>query len=146
MAFDVRFEFTDEKARVTTRTYVNNLATVALVLVQAAVIAPLFDAVMMGGLNKIVLTQVDTSDAYAAIADSNTDKNASIKVLGEDGYNYDFDLPMINSALVLAGGAIDTADAAMVALFAEFVTAKSWRINRRNPTAIASVVDGLLDR
>ncbi len=146
MAFDVRFEFFDEKETVTTRTYVNTSATVAAVLTQAAVIAPLFNTVIMGGLNKIVLTQIDVSDAFVALADSNVDKNASIKVTGGDGFGYDFDLPMIKSALVLAGRAIDTADAGIVALFAEFASGKTWRINRRNPTDIADVIDGTLDK
>lgn len=145
MAFDVRFEFKDEKNRVTTRTYHNDLATVALVLAQAAVIAPLFDTVIMGGLNKVVLTQVDTSDAFVALADSNTDKNASIKVTGGDGRGYIFNLPMIKSALVHPGGAIDVDDAGIVALFAEFDVAKSWHINLATPTDITSVDGGTLD-
>lgn len=146
MAFDVRFEFIDIAETVTTRTYVNNQALVADVLTQAAVLAPLFETVMMGGLNKIVLTLIDTSDAYAAGADSNVDKNASIKVTGGDGFGYDFDLPMINQDLVLPGRAIITADANIVALFAEFASGKTWRINRRNPTDIAAVIDGKLDK
>lgn len=146
MAFDVRFEFVDIQETVTTRTYGNTNALAADVLTQAAVLAPLFEAVMMGGLNKVVLTQVDTSDAYVALADSNVDKNASIKVLAGNGRHYDFDLPMIISSLVLPGRAIDTADAALIALFDEFATGKTWRIDRFNPTFIASVVDGVLDR
>lgn len=146
MAFDVRFEFFDIAETVTTRTYVNTNALVADVLTQAAVLAPLFDTVIMGGLNKVILTQIDTSDAFVALADSNVDKNASIKVTGGDGFNYPFDLPMIKQALVLPGRAIDTADAGIVALFAEFAVGKTWRINRRFPTDIVTVVDGELDR
>ncbi len=146
MAFDVRFEFFDIAETVTTRTYGNTSATVAAVLTQAAVIAPLFDAVIMGGLNKIVLTNIDTSDAFVALADSNVDKNASIKVQGDNLRNYDFDLPMIKQALVLPGRAIDTADAGLVALFAEFAVGKTWRIDRFNPTGILKVIDGTLDK
>ena len=146
MAFDVRFVFEDEKKTQTTRTYGNTNATIALVLTQVAVLAPLFDTVIMGGLVKVVITTSDAADTFVSLADSNVDKNASIKVLGGDGRNYDFDLPMIKSALVLPGRAIDTADAGIVALFAEFATGKTWRINGATPTFIAEVVDGTLDK
>ncbi len=145
MAFDVRFEFSDEKGRVTTRTYHNDLATIALVTAQMAVLAPLFDAAIMGGLNKIVLTQVDTSDTFVALADSNVDKNATLQVTGGDGRGYPFNLPMIKSAHVLPGGAIDVAAVAITNIIDEFDVAKSWHINLNNPTDITSLDGGTLD-
>jgi len=146
MSFFVRFEFVDDKKTVTTRTYINTNTTVAAVLTQVAVLAPLFDTVIMGGLNKVVLTQVDTGDSFVALTDSNVDKNASIQVKGDNLRFYDFDLPMIKSALVLPGRAILTGDAGIVALFAEFAVGKTWRIDLRNPTGVLEVVDGTLDK
>lgn len=146
MAFNVRFEFVDDHGRKTFRTWVNSNALIADVITQVGVLAPLLNAVIEGGLVKVSMTQTNVADAFAAGATASIDDNASIRVLAGDGFNYDFDLPMINPALVLAGGAINTDDAGIIALFAEFALAKTWHINLRNPTDIVAVMSGTLDK
>ncbi len=146
MAFNVRFEFVDDHGRKTHRTWNNSNALIADVLTQIGVIAPLFNAVIEGGLSKLTISQNSVAAAFAADATANVDDNASMKVIGGDGFAYDFDLPMINPGLVLAGGAINTSDAGIIALFSEFDVAKTWHINLRNPTDIVSLLSGELDK
>lgn len=146
MAFQVRFNWLDEKLGKTSRTYHNTNAVLADVITQLAVLLPLFDAASMGGMDDIIITNVSTAATFAAIADSNVDKNGSIKVTGGDGRGYDFNLPMINSALVLPGGALDVTDAAITNVIDEFAVGKTWRVNLNNPTDITEITGGQIDK
>ncbi|HJZ04935.1 MAG TPA: hypothetical protein VJ327_03650 [Patescibacteria group bacterium] len=145
MALPVTFTFRDSLARKTTRTWVSVGTTIAAALADVAVLAPLVDAISQGGLQKVTITAEDTGDAFAADAGSNVDENASITVLAADGRNYDLDLPMPITALRLAGGSIDTANADFIAFIAAFGVAANWRLNVFAPTAIVSVEKALLD-
>lgn len=146
MAFTVRFNITDEFGRKTSRSWHNTEATIAGVLADVATMGPLLDAVTQGGLTGVNIQLGDKTTTFAAETPSNIDENASIKVTGGDGFVYDFDLPMPIAALRLGGGAIDTANAALVSFFAEFLTGDAWRVNLRNPTDIVTVDSGTLDK
>jgi hypothetical protein len=145
MALPVTFTFRDSLARKTTRTWVSVGTTLAAALADVAVLSPLIDAVSQGGLQKVTITDEDTGDAFAAEAGSNVDENASITVLAADGRNYDLDLPMPITALRLAGGSIDTANADFIAFIDAFGVGENWRLNVFAPTAIVSVEKALLD-
>lgn len=145
MAFDVQFRIVDDYNRVTTRTWQNNQALVATVLTDVAVLAPLLEAIIEGGLERVVITQRSTATAFAAEAASNVDENGSIKVIGGDTFAYDFDLPMPYDTMKNPDGTLDLTLAAVTAFFAEFLTG-NFRINLRNPTTIATLVSGVLDK
>lgn len=146
MAFDVTFNFSDEFNRVTQRTWHNTEALIADVLTDVTAIAALLDAVSLAGLKNVIISQRSAAEASAAEAGSNVDANASIQVEGADGYKYDFDLPCPDPSILNTDGTLDTSDAGVVALFAVFGAGDAWRINLRNPTAIATVVGGILDK
>lgn len=146
MAFDVTFNFTDVFNRRTQRTYHNTQALLATVLTDLTTIAELIDAVSLGGLENVIITQRSAAEASAAEAGSNVDENCSVQVLGGDGYRYDFNLPMPDPSILNSDGTLDTGNAAVVALFGAFASGDSWRINLRNPTDIASVIGGVLDK
>lgn len=145
MALPVTFTFRDSLSRKTTRTWVSVATTIAGALTDVGVLAPLIDAISQGGLQKVTISAENTADAFAADAGSNVDENASITVLAADGRNYDLDLPMPITALRLAGGSIDTANAAFVSFIAAFGVGGNWRLNVFAPTAIVSVEKALLD-
>jgi hypothetical protein len=146
MAFNVTFNFTDEFNRKTQRTWHNTQALIATVLTDLTTIAALIDVVSLAGLDGVVISQVSDAENSAAEAGSNVDANLSVQVEGADGYRYDFNLPCPDPGVLNADGTLDTADAGIVALFGAFAGGDSWRINLRNPTAIASVIGGELDK
>lgn len=146
MAFTVKLNFMDEYGRKTSRSFGNTSALIADVLTDLATLAPLFEAVIQGGMLGATISIADKSDAFVATSPSNIDENASLQVVGGDGYNYDFDLPMPIAALRLAGGSIDTANAALVSLMAQWAVGAKWRVNLRSPTDIVSVTKGTLDK
>lgn len=146
MAFNVRFNFTDEKNGKTSRTYHNTNALIADVLTDVTTMAALIDVVSLGGLSDVVITQKSAAEASAAEANSNIDDNASVQVNGADGYVYDFDLPMPPPGIILSDRRLDVTDAGVIALFAAFGAGDNWRINLRVPTAISSVIGGVLDK
>ncbi len=143
---NVRFNMVDEFGRTTSRTWFNDEPLLAEVLTDVGIIAPLLEAVIQGGLTGIVITLSDTAETFVATTPSNIDENASVKVVGGDARNYDFDLPMPAAVLRLAGGSIDVANAALVSFFDQFLLADAWRINLSTPTDIASVTSGTLDK
>lgn len=146
MAFNVKFNIEDEFGRKTSRTWKNTGATIAAVLADVAIIGPLLDAIVQGGLTGVNISTADTATTFVASSPSNVDENASIKVRGGDTREYDFDLPMPIAAIRLAGGAIDVANAAVVSFFAQFLVGATWRVNLFNPTDITQVISGTLDK
>lgn len=148
MAFEVTFRFIDDMGRSTRRTYHNVGATVADVLTDVGVLAPLLDSAIEGGLSGVVIKTEDATDAFASDVGSNIDTNASVKVTGADGRNYDFDLPMPVAALRLAGGNFNSGSALWTDVATEFNGAggNNWRINLNNPTAIVATIGGEIDK
>ena len=114
-------------------------------LTEVAILAPLWDAITDLELIDVVITNRDTSDAFAGAAISSVDENTSVKVRGGDTYVYDFNLPDVPDALH-PGESLDVTDAAVVAFFDEFDTAETWRVNLRNPTDITDLISGQLDK
>ena len=146
MAFNVRFNFTDLKNGDTSRTWVNTGATVAAVLLDVTTLVALYAAIGLGGLDSVLISQRSTADAFAPETGANVDDNASVQVLGGDGYKYDFDLPMPEADIIQADRSVLTTDAAVIAFFAAFASGSTWRINLRNPTDVATVIGGTLDK
>lgn len=146
MSFNVKFNLEDEFGRKTSRTWSNTGATIAAVLADVATIGPLLGAVIQGGLTGVNISTADSTTTFADTSPSNVDENASIKVRGGDAREYDFDLPMPIAALRQSGGTIDVDNAALVLFFAEFLVGDTWRINLFNPTDIADVISGTLDK
>lgn len=142
----VQFRWLDAYGRVRRQTLTTTATTIALALTEVASFVPLFDAISDGGLQSISINNQDESDAYVAAAGSNIDVNASLQVQGADGYKYDLNVPMIQAALVIGGGAIDISDAGLVAFTNQFLAGGTWRMNNRTPTAITSVIKGILDK
>ncbi len=142
---NVKFNFQDSRGRTISRTIWNTGATLALVLAEVAILAPLWDAITDLELIDVVITNRDVSDAFAGAAISSVDENTSVKVRGGDTYVYDFNLPDVPDALH-PGESLDVTDAAIVAFFDEFDTAETWRVNLRNPTDITDLISGQLDK
>lgn len=140
------FNFIDGFNRQTQRSWWSTSTLLVDALTDIAALASAINALSDGGLDGVVITNVDTSEDFAAVAGSNVDDNASIQVLGGDGYKYDFNLPMPITALFNADGTVDTSNAALATLMGLFATGDNWRINLRNPTDIDSVVGGTLDK
>lgn len=146
MSLPVQFRWLDSYGRVRRQTLTTTATTIAAALTDVAAFVPLFDAISDGGLQSISVNSQDEGDAYAAEAGSNIDVNASLQVQGADGYKYDLNVPMIQAALVVGGGAINISDAALVAFTNQFLVGGAWRMNNRTPTAIISVIKGILDK
>lgn len=142
----VQFRWLDAYGRVRRQTLTTTATTIALALTEVASFVPLFDAISDGGLQSVSVNSQDEGDAYAAAAGSNIDVNASLQVQGDDGYKYDLNVPMIQAALVIGGGAIDISDANLVAFTNQFLVGGTWRMNNRTPTFITSVIKGILDK
>lgn len=145
MSFRVRFNFRDSRARSTSRTFVNNQALIATVITDVGVLAPLWNTITDLELVDVVITQVNTDDAFAGAATSNVDENTSVKVQGADNRVYDVDLPDLPDAKHPIA-ALDITDADVVAFFDEFDAASHWRVNLNNPTDITAILSGLLDK
>lgn len=139
------FNFQDSHGRLRSRKLFNTQVAVADVITDIGTLAGLWNPLTDLGLVSVNIAFVDLSAAFALVANSNVDVNASVQVQGGDGYRYDFDLPGIPDSLV-SGGALNTADTGVVDFFAEFATGDTWRINTRNPTFISQVLSGTLDR
>lgn len=147
MAFEVTFHWIDGLKGKRFSRWHNTNALIADVLSDVTTLAALADAVMLGGLKKVTISQRSTAEASAPEAGANADENVSCQVVGADGYNYDFDLPMPDKANIInSDRTLDTTDANVIAFFAAFGAGDNWRINLRNPTAIASLTGGLLDK
>ena len=142
---NVKFNFIDSRGRTISRTLWNTETTLAAVLTETAILAPLWAALTDLELTDIVITNRDTSDAFAGAAISSRDENTSVKVTGGDTYVYDFNLPDMPDAFH-PGESLDVTDAAVVAFFDEFDSAETWRINLRNPTDIVNLISGKLDK
>lgn len=142
----VQFRWLDAYGRVRRQTLTTTATTIALALTEVASFVPLFDAISDGGLQSVSVNSQDEAEAYAAAAGSNIDVNASLQVQGDDGYKYDLNVPMIQAALVIGGGAIDISDANLVAFTNQFLVGGTWRMNNRTPTFITSVIKGILDK
>jgi len=145
MASVVKFNFLDGNGRKTSRSIVYDSDVLATVLTGAAALAVLWAPLTDLQLTGVVVTKKDNSVVFAGVSTSNIDENVSVQVLGADGYAYDFDLPDPPTAKI-SGGVIALTDADLVAFFAEFDAGSSWRVNLRNPTAVASVVKAVLDK
>lgn len=145
MSFRVRFNFRDSRARTTSRTFVNTQALIANVLLDIATLAALWDTITELQLVDVVMTQVDTTEAFAGAATSNVDENTSVKVQGADNRIYDVDLPDLPDAKHPIA-ALDITDADVVAFFDEFAVGNNWRVNLNNPTDVTAILSGLLDK
>lgn len=145
MSYTVKFNFRDSRGRSVSRSLHNDEPLIADVLTDVGELTALWNPLTDLAFENVVVTRRDDSDAFAGATVSNRDENTSVKVLAEDGYVYDFDLPDIPDALH-PGETLDVTDAAVVAFFDEFLTAGPWRINLRTPTAIASLISGKLDK
>ncbi len=146
MALPVQFRWLDTYGRVKRQTLTTTATTIATALTDVAAFVPLFDAISDGGLQSVSVNTQNEDEAFAAAAGSNVDVNASLQVQGADGYKYDLNVPMIQAAMVIGGGAINISDAAMVAFTNQFLVGGAWRMNNRVPTAIISVIKGILDK
>jgi len=142
----VLFSWTDGYGRIRQQTLTTTETTIAGALTEIALFVAKWDAISDGGLTQVSISQRDTSDAFAAVAGSNVDVNASLQVQGADGFKYDLNVPMINDTFVTGGGAIIIGDAAVVAFTDQFLVAGKWRMNNRFPTDITSVISGQLDK
>ncbi len=145
MAYTVKFNFRDSRGRTVSRSLHNDEPLIADVITDVGELTTLWNPITDLAFEEVVITSRNTADAFAGAAVSNRDENTSVKVMGEDGYVYDFDLPDVPDALH-PGETLDVTDAAVVAFFDEFLTAGPWRVNLRNPTAIASLISGKLDK
>lgn len=142
----VQFAWLDGFGRIKRQTLTTTAATIALALTEVATFIALFTPTSDAGLVQVSISTKDNTDAYAAVAGSNVDVNASLQVVGADGFNYDLNIPMIKDAFVTGGGAIVISDAVIVAHTDQFLVAGDWRVNNRFPTAITSVSSGQLDK
>lgn len=149
MAFNVTFQMYDELNRETSKTWFNTNALIADVLTDVAALSPLLQAIIQGGLSGVVITQASTSGAFSTSAEeSNIDEGMRIAVRGGDANRYSVSVPMPRNDLRQVGGSINVADPDVVAFFDEFdgLAGNNWRINLRNPTNIATVLSGTLDK
>lgn len=149
MAFDVTFQMYDELNRETTKRFHNTNALIADVLTDVAAMSPLLAAVIQGGLSGVIITQSSTGGAFSPSAEeSNIDEGMRIAVRGGDNERYSVGIPMPRNDLRQAGGVINVADPDLVAFLAEFdgLAGNNWRINLKNPTTIATVLSGTLDK
>lgn len=149
MAFNVTFQMYDQMNRETSKTWFNASATVAEVLTDIAALSPLLQAVIQGGLSRLIISQVSTGGVFSPSAEeSNIDEGMRVAVRGGDGERYSFGLPMPRNDLRQAGGVVNVADPDLVAFFAEFdgQAGNNWRINLKNATTIATVLSGKVDK
>jgi len=145
MTFRCKFNFRDSRARTTSRTFVNTQALIADVLTDIGTLAALWDVITDVQLIDVVITQVDTSEAFAGAATSNVDENTSVKVQGADNRIYDVDLPDLPDALHPIA-ALDITNVGITNFFDEFAVGQNWRVNLNNPTDITAILSGLLDK
>lgn len=146
MAFTVRFNFLDSMGRTKGRSFHNTQAAIADVLTDVAVLAPLLNAIVEGGLQDIVITQKSDASAFAADAGSDIDNGMTLTLDTTATSNYGMRIPMPIDALKLAGGVIDTANAALLSFLAEFDALKTWRVNLDNPVSYVGIVKGTVDK
>ncbi len=146
MALAVQYGWLDGYSRLRRQTLTTTSTTIAAALTDVTAFVALWDAVSNGGLQQVSISTRDNADAFAAVAGSNIDVNASLRVQGADGFKYDLDLPMIIDSLVNSGGSIIIGDAALVAWTNQFLVGGKWRVNNRFPTEITSVISGELDK
>jgi hypothetical protein len=145
----VQFNLIDHNNSVIRKKFWNTNTDLATVLADVAVMAPLLQAIVQGGLQDVTISTEDSSDAFAVSAEeSNIDEGMTLSVLGGDGFNYPLKVPMPRSDLRLPGRAIALNDADLVAFLAKFDggAGNDWRINLRNPTTVVSVNSGKLDK
>lgn len=146
MAYSVRFNFVDAMGRIKGRSFHNNNALIADVITQVGVLAPLINAIIEGGLVNVIITQKNSAAAFAADAGSDVDNGMTLTLETTAPSNYGMRVPMPIDALKLAGGVVDTANAALLLFLAEFDAAKTWRVNLDNPVPYVSIVKGTVDK
>lgn len=149
MAFNVTFQMYDQMNRETTKEFFNSSTTVADVLTDVAALSPLLQAIIQGGLAGVIIRQASTGGAFSPSAEeSNIDEGMRIAVRGGDNERYSVGIPMPRNDLRQAGGVVNLADPDLIAFFDEFdgAAGNNWRINLRNPTTIATLLSGTIDK
>lgn len=146
MSLPVTFSWLDAQGRNRRQTLTTTSTTIADALTDVAAFVALQTPVSDGGLTEVTISTKDNGDAYAAVAGSNVDVNASFQVQGNDGFKYDLDLPMIKDTMLAGGGNVDLTDLAIIAWYGQFETGGKWRVNNRFPTFITSVIKATLDK
>lgn len=142
---NVRFNFRDSRGRNTSRTYWNTAVNdVAQTITDAGALALLLDPLTDLALVDITITYPGAA-SFAGAAVSNVDENVSVKVEGGDGRIYDVDIPDMPDAK-MPTEVLDITDVDVVAFFNQFLVAGPWRVNLNNPTDIATVIRGTLDK
>lgn len=141
----VKFNFVDSRGRSISRSIAHTGTVVADILADANTLAGLWNPLTDLALTSVVVTFTDVAPAFAGAAVSNRDENVSVQVQGADGRKYDFDLPDVPDAK-MPTELLDTSDADVVAFFAKFAGGDVWRVNLNNPTAISTVIKGVLDK
>jgi hypothetical protein len=69
----------------------------------------------------------------------------TIKVTADDGFKYGIKVPIPVAGIRAGGGAINLADASVIAFTDLFKTGGKWRVNARTPTFAVTIDEGLLD-
>lgn len=146
MALAVTYTFTDDEGRSTTRTWTTTSSTIALALVDVTAFVAILTAAFDCGLSGVTITNKSIADDFAATADANIDEGATFQVTADDGYDYSIKVPIPKLAIRAGGGAIDLANAQVLAFTNQFLTGGKWRVNNRAPTFVTVVNKGLLDK
>lgn len=146
MPLSVTFKWLDAYGRETRQTLTTTSTTIADALTDVTAFVALQAAVSDAGLTNVSISEVDNSDAYAAVAGANIDVNASLQVQGADGFKYDLDMHIIKDTKVTGGGAVILSDLDVLAWTNQFLAGGKWRVNNRFPSAITAVLKGQLDK
>lgn len=141
----VRLNFRDSRGRSITRSVHNVNTIVSTVISDIATLMPLWDPLTDLAYESATIVFVDPASAFAGAAVSNRDENVSLQVQGLDGRLYDFDLPDVPDAK-MPTELIDTSDLDLTNFIAQFASPNPWRINLNNPTEVAAVIKGVLDK
>lgn len=142
---NVKFNFRDSRGRALSRSVAHTGTVVADILADANTLAGLWDALTDLALESVVVTFTDLSPAFAGAGISNRDENVSVQVQGSDGRKYDFDLPDVPDSFTPTE-LLDITDINVTNFFAQFAAPNGFRINLNNPTEVASVIKGVLDK
>ena len=153
--YQVTIALKDGQDRETTHTVTLDAAIVTIAAAQTAVDSYLADFVLASGLGILSASMVVplTVTPTTQQASSNKDEGAKMTILTTDSKRWSFRIPSpikdVNGVFTyIVGGEVDTADAAITGLFANFLAAGGFRfgdVAQQVMAASGGIVSGVLE-
>jgi hypothetical protein len=144
MAFKAQVVLIDSMGREVTKNYECEATVLATAQTDVAALITTLEAITDLGVVKVNYSVMDASEASAAAAGSNRDVGATFKLRAADGGTISHKVPGFDATIADGAGNIDPEDEAVVAYFANFLSAGAFTLN--DGEVITAILSGSMDK